>query len=113
VTPKIVRRQQPDTAGTIGGGQRFSKELSHEVIMSTGLKLSRTIPASADGPQLCTLTDALHLIDRNLPKERRHVPHWRRARELLTKALRSKDPDVIEEATDHLERALRAESGGV
>ena len=82
-----------------------------EAAMGTGLKLARAIPAPAGGPQLCTLSDALHLIDRDLPKERRHVPHWRRARELLTKALRSKDPDVIEEATDHLERALRAESG--
>jgi hypothetical protein len=78
--------------------------------MSRGPKLSREIPASASGPVLCTLTDALRLIDRDVPKERRHVPHWRRARELLTKALRSKDPDVIEEATDHFERALRAES---
>jgi hypothetical protein len=111
VTSKIVRRQWTDPAGTIAGRQRLPNERSHEVIMGTGLKLSRAIPASADGPQLCTLTDALHLIDRNLPKERRHVPHWRRARELLTKALRSKDPDVIEEATDHLERALRAEDG--
>jgi hypothetical protein len=79
--------------------------------MAGALKLAREIPASADRPQLCTLHDALRLIDRDLPKERRHVPHWRRARELLTKALRSKDPEVIEEATDHLERALRAESG--
>jgi hypothetical protein len=79
--------------------------------MASGLKLAREIPASAGGPQLCTLHDALRLIDRDLPKERRHVPHWRRARELLTKALRSRDPDVIEAATDHLERALRAENG--
>jgi len=77
--------------------------------MGTGLKLSRAIAAPAGGPRLCTLTDALHLIDRALPKERRHVPHWRRARELLTKALRSKDPEAIEEATDHLERALKAD----
>jgi hypothetical protein len=96
-------------------GEGFTKELLHHGfhrnVMGTGLKLSRAIAAPAGWPQLCTLTDALHLIDRNLPKERRHVPHWRRARELLTKALRSKDPDVIEEATDHLERALRAEDG--
>jgi hypothetical protein len=75
------------------------------------LKLSRELLASAGGPMLSTLGDALKLIDRDLPKERRHVPHWRRARELLTKAARCKDPDVIEEATDHLERALRAEKG--
>jgi hypothetical protein len=79
--------------------------------ISPGLKLSREIPTSAEGPRLCTLSDALRLIDRNLPKDRRHFPHWRRARELLTKALRSKDPEVIAEATDHLERALRVERG--
>ena len=79
--------------------------------MSVGLKLAREIPASAGGQRLSTLRDALRLIDRDLPKERRHVPVWRRTRELLTKALRSKDPELIEEATDHLERALRTESG--
>jgi hypothetical protein len=80
-------------------------------LMTAGLKLSREIPASAGGPHLSTLREALRLIDRDLPKERRHIPVWRRTRELLTKALRSKDPELIEEATDHLERALRAESG--
>jgi hypothetical protein len=77
--------------------------------VSRGPKLTRVVPALAEGPPLCTLTDALRLIDRDVPKERRHVPHWRRTRELLTRALRSKDPAVIEKATDHLERALRAE----
>jgi len=78
--------------------------------MSHGPKLSREIPASESGPLLRTIGDALRLIDRSLPKERRHFPHWRRARELLAKAVRSKDPELIEEATDHLERALRTEN---
>jgi hypothetical protein len=78
--------------------------------MPHGPKLSREIPAADGGPPLRTLGEALRLIDRTLPKTRRHFPHWRRARELLAKAVRSKDPGLIEEATDHFERALRMEN---
>jgi hypothetical protein len=56
-----------------------------------------------------TVEEALVLIDKELPKERRHAPRWRRARELLTRATRSRDPSLIEGATAQLERALQQE----
>ena len=72
------------------------------------VKLSRAVSTPGDGP-VATVDDALKLIDRNLPKERRHTPLWRRTRELLTKAARSRDPRTIEQATRHFERAVQAE----
>jgi hypothetical protein len=76
---------------------------------SRPVKLSHSIPALSHAP-VQTIEDALRMIDRNLPKERRHTPLWRRTRELLTRAGRSKDPRTIEQATAHFERAVRAEA---
>ena len=78
---------------------------------SRSVKLSHPIAALSHAP-LQTVDDALKLIDRNLPKERRHTPLWRRTRELLTKAARSRDPRTIEQATRHFELAVRAEGSG-
>ena len=72
------------------------------------LKLARELLVSSE-LRIGTLTDAIHLIDRDLPKARRHAPHWRRARETLSKAVRCKKPAEIERATRELERALRRE----
>jgi hypothetical protein len=77
---------------------------------ATTLKLTRELRMPARGLRINTLRDALDLIDRDLPKGRRHAPYWRRARESLTKAGRSRDPDEIERATTQLERAMRQES---
>jgi len=75
--------------------------------MSRLLKLSRELHGSKPGRRIHTLGDALDFIDRDVPKDRRHAPHWRHSREALTKAIRSKDPVEIERATTQLERALR------
>ena len=75
------------------------------------VKLSHAVAALGE-TAVDTVDDALKLIDRNLPKERRHTPLWRRTRELLTKAARSRDPRTSEQATSHFERAVRAEGGG-
>lgn len=71
------------------------------------VKLSHAV--LAPGESVHTVDEAIKLIDRNLPKERRHTPRWRRTRELLTKAARSRDPLTIEQATHHFERAMQAE----
>jgi hypothetical protein len=80
--------------------------------MPQPLNLARYVCAPQWNRRVRTLTEALALIDKELPKERRHAPHWRRARELLTRAIRSGDPSVIEVATAQLERALRQEPDG-
>ncbi len=72
------------------------------------VRLCHTVAAPWNGA-VQTVDDALKLIDRNLPKERRHSPLWRRTRELLTRAARNRDPHTIAQATDHFERAVRAE----
>ncbi len=77
--------------------------------MASSLKLTREVRIPARGLRINTLRDALDLIDRDLPKGRRHAPYWRRARECLTKAARSRDPDEIERATTQFERAMRQE----
>jgi hypothetical protein len=75
------------------------------------LKLSRRVATPQQTPVAIETVDAaLRLIDRGLPKERRRLPIWRRTRELLTRAIRSSDPESVEQATSHLERALRGES---
>jgi hypothetical protein len=80
--------------------------------MPQPLNLARHVCARQLKRRVRTLTEALALIDKEIPKERRHAPQWRRARELLTRAIRSGDPSVIEGATAQLERALRQEPDG-
>ncbi len=75
---------------------------------SRNVKLAHAVAALGESA-VDTVDDALKVIDRNLPKERRHTPRWRRTRELLAKAARSRDPRTIEQATSHFERAVRAE----
>jgi hypothetical protein len=75
------------------------------------LKLSRPVPTLRQAAiAIDTVDDALRLIDRGMPKERRRLPIWRRTRELLTRAIRCGDPQTVEQATSHLERALRSET---
>jgi hypothetical protein len=78
--------------------------------MSRPLNLARQVCAPQWKRRVHTLAEALVLIDKELPKERRHAPHWRHARELLTRALRSRDPGVVEGATTQFERALQEEA---
>jgi hypothetical protein len=78
--------------------------------MPRPLNLAHHVCAPQWRRRVRTLGEALALIDKELPKERRHAPHWRRARELLTRAIRSRDPSVIEGATAQLERALQEEA---
>jgi len=78
--------------------------------MSIPIRLSRAFPSkgTAKGDlRVLTLQEVLNLIDRCLPKERRHAPHWHHAREAVTRAMRSKNPAAIEKATTELERAMR------
>jgi hypothetical protein len=77
--------------------------------MPEQMKLSRPVSAPAVGRRIETLDEALRLIQKDLPKERRRAPHWRHTREMLNRALRARDPVIIEGATRQLERALRKE----
>ncbi len=78
--------------------------------MSRNIKLSRELCRPNGGRRIDTLGDALNFIDRDVPKDRRHAPHWHHAREMLTRAVRTRDPVEIERATTVLERAMRKET---
>jgi hypothetical protein len=72
-------------------------------------RLPREVACTGIGGCVRTLGEALEFINRELPKERRRAPAWRRAREMLARALRSKDPAAVEQATKDLERAITIE----
>ena len=79
--------------------------------MPQGPQLARDVGLAVLGRRIHTVDDALQVIDKAIPKHHRHAPHWRRARELLRRALRSEDAVVVARATVQFERALREETG--
>jgi hypothetical protein len=79
--------------------------------MNWKIQLTRPVRTHRCGlPEIvCTLGDAIDLIDDDLPETLRFRPAWRHVKEMLITAAETRSGRAVEDATTLLEHALQDE----